>query len=148
MHEGMMPKREFYVVIGKGEDGHFIGEAPQLRECFSRGRTLDELIENMRKSIQARLVDDDLDNHAEFVGVYRTEAPVEGKNRDFFVVVEKDEDQFFVGEVTQLRSCFSQGRSLEELMENMREAICLCLDDEEFGGSSFPEFLGVQRVLA
>ena len=143
-----MPHREFYVVIGKGEDGHLIGEAPQLRECFSRGRTLDELIENMRKSIQARLVDDDLDNHAEFVGVYRTEAPVEGKNRDFFVVVEKDEDQFFVGEVTQLRSCFSQGRSLEELMENMREAICLCLDDEEFGGSSFPEFLGVQRVLA
>ena len=143
-----MSNREFYVVIGKGEDGSLVGEAPQLRECFGSGKSLDELTENMHKSIQSCLADDDLDNRAEFVGVYKVVVPVDGKNRDFFVVVEKDEDQFYVGEVTQLHACFSQGECLEELMENMKEAICLSLGNEEPGGGPFPAFLGVQRVSA
>ena len=143
-----MPNREFYVVIEKGENGCLVGEAPQLRECFNQGWTLDELMANMRQSIQARLADDDLDNQADFVGVFKAEVAIQGKNRDFFVVVEKDEDDFFVGEVTQLPACFSQGRTLEELMENMREVICLCLNDKDCGADSLPHFIGVQKVLA
>ena len=68
--EGKMSKREFYVVIEKGEDGYLIGEAPQLRACFDQGKTLDELMINMRKSIEVCLIDDDLDNHGGFVGVH------------------------------------------------------------------------------
>jgi predicted RNase H-like HicB family nuclease len=51
--------------------------------------------------------------------------------REFYVVIEKDEDGFYVGEVPQLRGCYSQGRTLDELMENMKEVIKLCLEDEE-----------------
>ena len=68
-----MAKREFYVVIEKDGDGGFVGEAPQLRDCSGRGRTLDELMANMREVIDLRLKDDDLDNHAEFIGVYKVE---------------------------------------------------------------------------
>ena len=143
-----MSKREFYVVIEKGENGYLIGEAPQLRACIDQGKTLDELMINMRKSIEVCLIDDDLDNHGGFVGVHKVEVPVEGKNREFFVVVEKDEDGFFVGEVTQIHACFSQGETLEELMQNMREVIRLCLDDEDCDMNSLPEFVGVQRLLA
>ena len=78
----------------------------------------------------------------------KVEVPVEGKDREFFVVVEKDEDGFFVGEVTQIHACFSQGGTLEELMQNMREVICLCLDDEDCDMNSLPEFVGVQRLSA
>ncbi len=66
-----MAKREFYVVITKGEDGYFIGEAPQLRGCCNQGKTLDELMDNMRKSIEFCLENDDLDDHSEFLGVQK-----------------------------------------------------------------------------
>ncbi|MBX2999393.1 MAG: type II toxin-antitoxin system HicB family antitoxin [Caldilineaceae bacterium] len=50
--------------------------------------------------------------------------------REFYVVIEKDEDGFFVGEVPSLRACYAQGRTLDELMMNIREVIDLCLEAE------------------
>ena len=66
--------------------------------------------------------------------------------REFYVVIERDEDGYFVGEVPQLRACYTQGRSIDELLENIREVILLCL--EELGGEDkiLPEFIGVQKV--
>lgn len=40
-------RREFYVIIERDEDGYYVGEATQLRACYSQGRTLDELMANM-----------------------------------------------------------------------------------------------------
>ncbi len=53
---------------------------------------------------------------------------------EFYVVIERDEDGLYVGEVPQLRACYSQGRTIDELLSNMREVIALCLEDsaEEF----------------
>jgi predicted RNase H-like HicB family nuclease len=65
--------------------------------------------------------------------------------RDFYVVIEKDEDGFYVGEVPQLKACYSQGRTLDELMVNMREVIALCLEDET-SEAVIDEFVGVQKV--
>jgi predicted RNase H-like HicB family nuclease len=64
--------------------------------------------------------------------------------RDFYVVIERDEDGFYVGEVPQLRACYTQGRTLDELMTNIREVIELCLEDQREG--PMPEFIGVQKV--
>jgi predicted RNase H-like HicB family nuclease len=66
--------------------------------------------------------------------------------REFTVVVERDEDGYYVGSVPALAGCHTQARSLDELMERVREAIALCL--EEGDGTDFPtlEFVGVQRV--
>jgi len=50
--------------------------------------------------------------------------------RDFYVVIEKDEDGYYVGEVPGLRGCYSQGKTIDELLENIKEAILLCLEDE------------------
>ncbi len=49
---------------------------------------------------------------------------------DFYVVIERDEDGFFVGEVPQLSACYSQGKTLDELLNNIREAIELCLEEQ------------------
>ena len=64
--------------------------------------------------------------------------------REFYVVIEKDEDGFYVGEVPQLRACYTQGRTLDELMENIKEVIKLCLEEEDVDVLS--EFVGVQKV--
>lgn len=50
-------------------------------------------------------------------------------DREFTVVVEQDEDGFFVGSVPELRGCHTQGRTIEELLELIKDAIRLCLDD-------------------
>jgi predicted RNase H-like HicB family nuclease len=66
--------------------------------------------------------------------------------REFYVYVERDEDGFFVGEVPQLRGCYAQGRSIEELLRNISEVIEMCLEDTE-GVCPLPEFIGIQRVV-
>jgi predicted RNase H-like HicB family nuclease len=66
--------------------------------------------------------------------------------REFYVYVERDEDGFFVGEVPQLRGCYAQGRSVDELLEKMREVIEMCLEDMEHVGP-LPEFIGVKKVV-
>lgn len=65
--------------------------------------------------------------------------------REFYVIIERDEDGYYVGEVPQLRACYSQGKTLDELMANIREVIELCL--EEGGEEGLPEFVGLQKVV-
>jgi predicted RNase H-like HicB family nuclease len=63
----------------------------------------------------------------------------------FNVIIERDEEGFYVASVPELQGCHTQARSLDTLMERIREAIDLCL--EEHGaplGST--EFVGVQRI--
>jgi len=66
-------------------------------------------------------------------------------NREFYVVIEKDEDGFFVGEVPQLRACYAQGKTIDELMGNMREVITLALTDQADLATN--EFLGIQKLV-
>ncbi|MBI5650068.1 MAG: type II toxin-antitoxin system HicB family antitoxin [Chloroflexi bacterium] len=50
------------------------------------------------------------------------------KTREFTVVIERDEDGWYVGTVPELRACYTQARSLDELAKRMKEVIALCLD--------------------
>ena len=49
--------------------------------------------------------------------------------REYTVIIEKDEDGFYVGEVVEIPGCYSQGETIEELMENIKEAIQASLED-------------------
>jgi predicted RNase H-like HicB family nuclease len=66
--------------------------------------------------------------------------------REFYVVIERDEDGVFIGEVPQLRGCYTQGKTLDELMKNIQEVISLCLEEQP-ETEDLPEFLGVQKVI-
>lgn len=63
--------------------------------------------------------------------------------QEFSVIIEKDEDGYFVASVPALRGCHTQARSLDVLIKRIREAIALYLEVEEPVTS---EFIGVQRV--
>jgi predicted RNase H-like HicB family nuclease len=65
--------------------------------------------------------------------------------REFDVVVERDADGYYVASVPTLRGCHTQARSLDQLMERIREAIGLCLEVEGEPADSLV-FIGVQRV--
>ena len=65
--------------------------------------------------------------------------------REYDVVVERDADGFYVASVPALPGCHTQARSLDELMERVREAIAVCLEAEEVQDEQL-NFVGVQRV--
>jgi len=48
----------------------------------------------------------------------------------FNVVIERDSEGYYVASVPSLRGCHTQAKSLDELMERVKEAIELCLEVE------------------
>ena len=63
----------------------------------------------------------------------------------FGVVVEKDEDGYYVGSVPELPGCHTQARTLDDLLGRIEEAIELYLETE--GKSEVKiELVGVQFV--
>ncbi|MYC07399.1 MAG: type II toxin-antitoxin system HicB family antitoxin [Chloroflexi bacterium] len=66
--------------------------------------------------------------------------------REFTVIVERDEVGWLVGSVPALRGCHTQASNLEELLENIREAILLCLEVEHEDEINNLTLVGVHRV--
>ena len=63
----------------------------------------------------------------------------------FDVIIEKDSAGYFVASVPALPGCHTQAKSLDDLMERIREAIELCLEVQ--GDVIEPlDFIGVQRI--
>lgn len=63
--------------------------------------------------------------------------------KEFSVVIEKDEDGFYVASVPALKGCHTQAKSLDTLIKRIKEAIELCLEVEK---PTTNEFIGVQKV--
>lgn len=62
----------------------------------------------------------------------------------FNVVVEKDEDGYYVASVVELPGCHTQAKSLDQLRRGIREAVEGYL--EVSNPSEKPEFVGVQQL--
>ena len=70
---------------------------------------------------------------------------MENKEYDFTVFIEQDEDGIYVAKVPDIEGCYTQGKTLQEVLERIKEAIEVCLeaDKEEVNPM---KFIGVQRV--
>lgn len=69
------------------------------------------------------------------------------KLREFVVVIERDEDGWYVASVPALQGCHTQARSLDELTERIREAILVCREVKgEKATEPVLEFVGLQKV--
>ena len=67
--------------------------------------------------------------------------------KEYTVLIERDEDGYYMAEVIELPGCFTQARTIEELMKRIKETISLYL--EELGEVEVKqEFIGLQRVTA
>lgn len=66
-------------------------------------------------------------------------------NREFDVVIERDSDGYYVASIPALPGCHTQAKTLDKLMDRIREAAELCLevqgDDVEH-----LEFVGLQKI--
>ena len=68
------------------------------------------------------------------------------KSREFSIIIERDSEGIYVASVPELQGCHTQAHSLDTLLDRVKEAIELCLEDSPETGSSVIEFLGIQRI--
>ena len=65
------------------------------------------------------------------------------KKRYFTVIIEKDEEGVYIAEVPDLKGCYTQGDTIEEVLKNIKEVIEMCLEEQV---PLNHEFVGVQQV--
>jgi len=65
--------------------------------------------------------------------------------RQFDVIIERDEEGYYIASVPQIPGCHTQARSLDEVTLRIREAIELCLEVEGAPEQNL-EFIGIQRI--
>jgi len=64
----------------------------------------------------------------------------------FGVVVEKDEDGYYVASVPELPGCHTQAKTLDEVMKRIKEAIEVYLEADGMKDRGHTELVGVQFV--
>jgi predicted RNase H-like HicB family nuclease len=65
--------------------------------------------------------------------------------RKFTVVIERDEDGYYVATVPGLAGCHTQAKNLDSLMKRAREVIELCLQANHTDTGSL-ELVGIQQI--
>jgi len=64
---------------------------------------------------------------------------------DFTVLIEQDEDGVYVATVPDIQGCHTQGKTISEVVDRIKEAIELCLEAD--GEDVEPmKFIGIQKV--
>ncbi len=66
---------------------------------------------------------------------------------EFNVIIERDEDGWYVASVPEIQGCYTQGKTIQQVLERIKEAIEVCLKAD--GENIKPmKFIGIQKVEA
>lgn len=60
------------------------------------------------------------------------------------VVVEVDEDGFFIVSCPLYKGCHSYGKSIDEAMENLKEVVAMCIEEQP--AEEINTFIGVREM--
>jgi len=68
----------------------------------------------------------------------------------FQVIIEPDEDGFYIADVPALPGCHTQGKSFEEALDNIQEVIRMCVQELREEGKPvqprYPEIIGIKTL--
>lgn len=67
------------------------------------------------------------------------------EKHNFSVIIEQDEDGIFVAKVPDIPGCYTQGKTIQQVMERVREAIQVCLESEKREIRPL-KFIGLQQI--
>ena len=67
------------------------------------------------------------------------------QKKQFLVVIERDEDGVLIATAPAIRGCHTQAKTMNTLIERIKEAISLCLEVER-PKTSPRKFIGLQEV--
>jgi predicted RNase H-like HicB family nuclease len=66
--------------------------------------------------------------------------------KNFTIVIEKDEAGYFVGSTPELPGCHTQAKSIDKLLERMKEAISVYLEVKHEEKAKALNLVGVQTL--
>jgi predicted RNase H-like HicB family nuclease len=64
---------------------------------------------------------------------------------DFTILIEQDEDGLYVAKVPDFQGCYTQGKTIQEVLERIKEAIEVCIEAEPDEYTPL-KFIGVQKI--
>jgi len=64
---------------------------------------------------------------------------------DFTVIIEQDEDGVYVATAPEIDGCYTQGKTVQEALNRIKEAIEVCLEGDR-GEVNPMTFVGIQKV--
>ncbi|HIH10466.1 MAG TPA: type II toxin-antitoxin system HicB family antitoxin [Candidatus Diapherotrites archaeon] len=67
------------------------------------------------------------------------------KAYNFLVLIEQDSNGWYVAKVPDIQGCHTQGKTVAQVMERIKEAIRVCLEADDLEPST-SKFVGVQNV--
>lgn len=68
------------------------------------------------------------------------------KNSPFTAYIEQDEDGMFIGSIPTLPSCYAQGKTQNEMLENLKEVLKMCLRNVNIEEVEKSKFVGIQNL--
>ena len=71
---------------------------------------------------------------------------MDGKSLNYTVLIEQDEDGMYIATVPDIPGCYTQGKTVEQAMVRIREAIQVCIEAEELEDILPMKFIGIQQV--
>ena len=66
------------------------------------------------------------------------------KDNHFIVYIEQDEQGMYIGSIPSIPSCYAQGETQEEMLNNLKEVLTLCLRNIDKKEVSKNRFVGIQ----
>jgi predicted RNase H-like HicB family nuclease len=62
------------------------------------------------------------------------------------ILVEQDEDNFYIVSCPVFKGCHSYGKTIDEALDNIREVIDICINEEKEKASEINRFVGFREV--
>ncbi|MBS3769504.1 MAG: type II toxin-antitoxin system HicB family antitoxin [Bacteroidales bacterium] len=62
------------------------------------------------------------------------------------ILVEQDEDNYFIVSCPVYKGCHSYGESIDEALENIREVIEMCMEEEKEKEMEGNRFIGFREI--
>lgn len=76
------------------------------------------------------------------------------KELQFKVIIEQDEDGWYVASVPELEGCYTQGKTVDQARQRIKEVIQLVLESDKQAARekiarplAMPRFLGVEDIF-
>ncbi len=71
---------------------------------------------------------------------------MDSKTMNYTVLIEQDEDGMYIATVPDIPGCYTQGKTVEQAMVRVKEAIQVCIEAEELEDILPMKFIGIQHV--
>ncbi len=72
--------------------------------------------------------------------------PKESKTVHLPILIEQDEDNVFIVSCPAFKACHSYGKTVDEALENLKEVIDMCMDEENEKIDEVNRFVGFREM--